>query len=118
MAREAAGVDGQPIYNGLEPYAGRAVLVANPQQIRGTPVGKTDRRTAGESRRGCASGGVEGSFIPTRPPRELRELVRYRKRLIRARTAEANRIQDVLEGAYIKLSSLLSMGWGGPGHAS
>lgn len=39
-------------------------------------------------------------------------MVRYRKRLIQARTAEVNRIQKVLEGAHIKLSRLLSDGRG------
>jgi transposase len=46
---------------------------------------------------------LKGSFVPDRPQRELRELVRYRKSLISDRTREVNRVQKVLEGANIKL---------------
>jgi transposase len=41
--------------------------------------------------------------VPDRPQRELRELTRYRTSLVRARTAEANRLQKTLEGANVKL---------------
>ena len=40
--------------------------------------------------------------------RELRELIRYRRSLIEERAREVNRIQKVLEGANIKLSSVAS----------
>jgi transposase len=48
------------------------------------------------------------SFIPDRDQRELAEVVRYRRSLVEMRSAEVNRIQKVLEGANIKLSSVLS----------
>ena len=47
-------------------------------------------------------------FIPSREQRELRELVRYRRSLIEERSREFNRIQKVLEGVIIKLSSVVS----------
>ena len=50
---------------------------------------------------------LKSSFIPPRPQRELRELVRYRISLIRERADEANRIQKVLEGGNIKLGSVV-----------
>ena len=40
--------------------------------------------------------------------RELRELVRYRTSLIQKRTAAANRLHKVLEGANIALASVAS----------
>ena len=49
---------------------------------------------------------LRGSFVPDRPQRELRELTRYRTRLVRERTAEVNRLQKTLEGANIKLASV------------
>lgn len=49
---------------------------------------------------------LKPSFIPPRPQRELRELVRYRISLIQERADEANRIQKVLEGGNIKLGSV------------
>jgi transposase len=51
---------------------------------------------------------LKPSFIPDRPQRELRELTRYRQSLIEERAREVNRIQKVLEGANIKLGSVVS----------
>ena len=42
---------------------------------------------------------LKASFIPPKPVRELRELTRYRKTLIRERASEVNRIQKLLETA-------------------
>jgi transposase len=46
--------------------------------------------------------------VPPKPIRELRDLTRYRKSLIRERASEANRLQKTLEDAGIKLSSVAS----------
>lgn len=43
-----------------------------------------------------------------RNQRELRELVRYRRSLIQERSREHNRVQKVLEGANMKLASVVS----------
>jgi len=51
---------------------------------------------------------VKTSYIPKRDQRELRELVRYRNSLVQHRASEVNRIHKVLEGANIKLSSVVS----------
>ena len=72
----------------------------------GSPVGRSSLR-ASEAR--AAQG-----FIPERPQRELRELVRYRKSLVQERSREANRIQKVLEGANIKLGSVATDVLGAP----
>lgn len=49
---------------------------------------------------------LRASFIPSKEQRERRELIRYRKTLIRERANEVNRIQKVLEGANIKLAAV------------
>jgi len=51
---------------------------------------------------------LNGSFIPKREQRELKELVRYRRSMVQERARELNRIQKVLEGANIKLGSVIS----------
>lgn len=51
---------------------------------------------------------VQGSFIPNREQRELRELVRYRRNIVEERTREVNRLQKALEGGNIKLFSVSS----------
>ena len=108
VAMEATGVYWKPIYNVLEQFEFAAVLVVNPQQIRGMPGRKTDVQDSQWIASLLKVGVLKGSYIPARPQRELRELVRYRKSLIQAHTSEVNRIQKVLEGANIKISSLLS----------
>ncbi|MCL6444220.1 MAG: IS110 family transposase [Alicyclobacillus sp.] len=55
-----------------------------------------------------SNSGLKGSYIPSREQRELRELIRYRKSLIRERASEVNRLQKVLDGANIKLVSVAS----------
>jgi transposase len=59
---------------------------------------------------GCAGllecGLLRGSFVPPPAIRQLRDLVRYRKRLIQAHTAEVQRVQKTLEDAGIKLDSV------------
>jgi transposase len=61
-----------------------------------------------------------GSFVPPPAIRELRDLTRYRKRLIQAHTAECQRIHKTLEDASIRLGSVAARGaWrGGPGDAA
>ncbi len=48
------------------------------------------------------------SFVPPAEIRELRDLTRYRKRLIQTHTAEQQRVQKILEDAGIKLDSVAS----------
>ena len=49
---------------------------------------------------------LRGSFVPPAAIRQLRDLVRYRKRLIQAHGAEVQRVQKILEDASIKLGSV------------
>lgn len=51
---------------------------------------------------------LQGSFVPSRTQRELRDLTRYRTKLVSAKTSEANRLQKVLEDANLKLASVAS----------
>ena len=51
---------------------------------------------------------VKASYIPNRNQRELREITRYRQEIIEERARELNRIQSVLEGCNIKLSSVIT----------
>lgn len=53
-------------------------------------------------------GMLRDSYIPTREQRELREATRYRKSLTQERTRGLNRLQKMLEGANIKITSILS----------
>jgi transposase len=63
------------------------------------------------------SGLLKGSFVPAQHIRELRVLHRHRRKLIGQRTAEKNRLQNILEDANIKLGSVVSDVFGQTGQA-
>ncbi len=104
VAMESTGVLWKPVYNLLEDAFN--VAVVNAYHIKAVPGRKTDVKDAEWIADLLRHGLVRGSFIPDRAQRELRELVRYRRGLIRQRADVVNRIQKVLEGANIKLSSV------------
>ena len=102
VAMESTGVYWKPVFNVLE-LAGVEAMVVNAAHMKAVPGRKTDVKDAEWIADLFQHGLLKGSFIPDRPQRELRELVRYRKSLISDRTREVNRVQKVLEGANIKL---------------
>ena len=104
VAMESTGVYWKPIYNVLE--EGFEVMVVNARHIKAVPGRKTDVKDAEWIADLLRHGLVRASFIPDRPHRELRELMRYRRSLIQERARAVSRIQKVLEGANIKLSSV------------
>jgi transposase len=106
VAMESTGVYWQPIYNILE---GRFELfVVNAQSIKRMPGRKTDMTDAEWIATLMQHGLLQRSFIPDRLQGELRDLSRYRLRLLQERTRFANRLQKVLEGTNIKLSVVVS----------
>ena len=104
VAMESTGVYWKPIVNLMEDEF--TVWVVNARHIKVVPGRKTDVKDAEWIAELLKHGLLRPSFIPERPQRELRELVRYRKSLVQERSREANRIQKVLEGANIKLGSV------------
>lgn len=107
IAMEATGVYWKPIYNLLEDED-FLVLVVNAQFIKGVPGRKTDVKDAEWICDVTRHGLVKNSYIPSREDRELREITRYRQSLIEERSRELNRIQATLEGANIKLGSVVT----------
>lgn len=105
VAMESTGVYWEPVYNVLEGLE-LTVWVINAQHIKGVPGRKTDVKDAEWIADLLRHGLVRPSFIPNREQRELRELVRYRRTLLHQRSQVVNRIQKVLEGGNIKLSSV------------
>ncbi len=105
VAMESTGVYWKPVYNLLEPLD-ITVLVVNAQHIKAVPGRKTDVKDAEWIADLVRHGLVRGSYIPDRGQRELRELVRTRRTLIGERSRVVRRIQQVLEGANIKLSAV------------
>jgi transposase len=106
-AMESTGVYWKPLYNLLE-TTGITVYVVNAAHMKAVPGRKTDVQDAAWICDLMRHGLLKPSFIPSRPQRELRELIRYRISLIEERANEANRIQKLLEGGNIKLGSVVT----------
>lgn len=107
VAMESSGVYWKSVYNLLEGCE-LTVLVVNAHHIKAVPGRKTDVKDAEWIADLLRHGLLRGSYIPDRMQRELRELVRYRRSLIRQRAQVVHRVQKVLEGANIKLSAIAS----------
>ena len=93
VAMESTGVFWKPVLNILE-LTGIEAIVVNASHMKAVPGRKTDVKDAEWIAESIQHGLLRGSFIPDRPQRELRELVRYRKSLIGDRTREVNRVQQ------------------------
>lgn len=104
MAIESTGVYWKPVYNILESTC--QVVLANPRNVKNVPGRKTDVCDAEWLADLLRHGLIRGSFIPPKPIRDLRDVVRYRKSLVRERSSEVNRLQKTLEGMNIKLASV------------
>src|SRR5690349_11963221 len=86
--------------------AGLAVQLVNSAQARqlaGRP--KTDRLDAQWIARLAEMGLLRPSFVPPPEIRALRDLTRTRLQIVRDRTREWQRLEKLLEGALVKLSS-------------
>lgn len=106
VAMESTGDYWKPVYNLLEDDF--ELLVVNAQHVKHVPGRKTDVKDAEWLAELMLHGLLKASFIPPKPQRALRELTRYRTRLIQERSRTVNRVQKLLEGANIKLSSVVT----------
>jgi transposase len=82
--------------------------LVNARHVKILPGRKTDVADAEWLAELLEHGLLRGSFVPPLAIRELRDLTRYRKRLVQAHTSECQRIQKTLEDAGIKLDSVAS----------
>jgi transposase len=106
VAMEATGVYWKPVWYVLEDDF--ELLLCNAAHVKNVPGRKTDASDAQWLCQLLEHGLLSGSFVPPKPIRQLRDLTRYRKTLIKQRQQEANRLHKVLEDAGIKLSSVAS----------
>lgn len=106
VAMESTGVYWKPIFNILEKDF--EIILVNARHIKNVPGHKTDKKDSKWIAKLLLSGLLKGSFIPKLSIRELRDLTRYKRKVIEQTSAEKNRIQKILEDANIKLSSVVS----------
>ena len=106
IAMESTGVFWKPLYNLFELMDLDAMIV-NAAHMKALPGRKTDVKDAEWIADLLRHGLLRASYIPSREQRELREITRYRKSLTEERCREVNRLQKILEGANIKLDSVV-----------
>lgn len=115
IAMESTGVYWKPVYNILDPDF--EIILVNARHIKNVPGHKTDRKDSAWIAKLLLSGLLKGSFIPPQANREMRDLVRYKRKQIGKRTAERNRLHKVLQDANIKIASVMTDLFGVSGRA-
>jgi len=106
VAMESTGVYWKPVYAVLEGEGTFKIVVANAQHVKKVPGRKTDVKDAEWIAELLCHGLLRSSFVPPKPIRELRDLTRYRRKLVESQVAERNRLLKLLESANIKLASV------------
>ncbi len=109
VTMEATGVYWKPVFHALceveHPFE---VLLVNARHVKNVPGRKSDALDAAWLAELTECGLLRGSFIPPPEIAAIRELTRYRKKLVEQRTSEFQRLAKVLEDAGIKIDSVAS----------
>ena len=106
VCMESTGKYWHPVYNVLEKSC--ELVLAHPKYLKAIRGKKTDKRDAKWIADVFKHDLVSGSFIPPAPIRELRDLIRYRAKLINYMTGEKNRAQNCLTSSNIQLDHAFS----------
>jgi transposase len=106
VAMEGTGIYWRPVYELLED--GFELILGNAQHIKAVPGRKTDVKDSEWIADLVRHGLIAKSFVPPKPVRQVRELLRYRRKVMESRTAERNRLLKLLETANIKLASVVT----------
>jgi transposase len=106
VAMESTGVYWKPVWHVLEGHF--PLLLANPFHMRNIPGRKTDQNDSEWIADLMAHGLLRPSFVPPREIQQLRDVTRYRVKLVSEYNRVHNRIAKVLEDANIKLGSVAS----------
>lgn len=115
VAMESTGVYWRPVYAVLEGTV--QILLVNARHVKMVPGRKTDVRDSEWLAQLLECGLLRGSFVPPAAVRDLRDLTRMRKTLIRERGHHVNRIAKILELANIKLGCVVTDIMGHTGRA-
>ncbi|MDP4240721.1 MAG: IS110 family transposase [Bacteroidota bacterium] len=106
-AMESTGIYWKPVMHILRTYPINLIVV-NAQHIKNVPGRKTDKADSQWICKLLISGLLKGSFIPPENIQELRNLHRYKTKLIQSAASEKNRIIRVLEDSNIKIASVVT----------
>jgi len=108
VALEATSDYWKPVFYLLE-AEGFECWLLNAKHVKNVPGRpKTDKLDAVWLAKVVERGMCRPSFVPPKPIRQLRDLTRYRRTLVRERSSEKQRLEKILEDAQIKLTSVIS----------
>ena len=103
---ESTGKYWIPVFNVLEVKC--KCVVCHPKYVRSIPGKKTDKKDSKWIADMFKHGLVEPSFMPPPDIRQLRDLMRYRNKLVNMRTSEKNRFQNSLTVSNIQLANVFT----------
>ena len=106
VALEGTGIYWRPVYVLLEDAFD--IIVGNAHHIKNVPGRKTDVKDSEWLADLARHGLIKRSFVPPKPLRRVRDLLRYRRKLVESRATERNRLLKLLETANIKLASVVT----------
>lgn len=113
VGMESTGIYWMPVYTILEGEFD--LVVGNAMHIKQVPGRKTDVKDSEWIADLIRHGLIRRSFVPPKSLRDLRDLLRYRRKLTESQTAERNRMLKLLETANIKLATVASDVFGASG---
>ena len=106
VAMESTAVYWMPVYRVLEGHV--QIVLGNARHMANVPGRKTDLSDAQWIANLLRYGLIRPSFVPPRPIRDLRQITRYRRKLVQSRTSAELRVEKLLQTTNIKLSSVAS----------
>lgn len=106
VCMESTGKYWIPIFNILEDAC--HVIITHPKYVRAIPGKKTDKKDSIWIADIFKHGLVNPSFMPPLEIRQLRDLMRYRFKLLNCRTSEKNRFQNSLTMSNIMISNVVT----------
>ena len=117
VAMEATSDYWKPVFYLLE-AEGFTCWLLNARHVKNVPGRpKTDKLDAVWLAKVVEAGMCRPSLVHPKPIRQLRDLTRYRRSLVREQTREKQRLEKTLEDAQIKLDSVVSSLHGVSGRA-
>lgn len=107
VAMESTGVFWKCVWNIIEDEK-YEIKLANAKEIKNMPGRKTDVKDAQWIAELLRCGLIKSSYVPKVEIRELRDLTRYRRKIIQQASSEKNRIHKILQDANIKITTDIS----------
>ncbi len=106
VAMESTGVFWKPGIN--VPGEDFQIILANARHIKNVPGRKTDVKDCEWICQLLRAGLLQPSFIPAEAIRDLRDIMRYQRKLQHQMTQQKNRVHKLLQEANIKITGVLT----------